>query len=82
MSGSDVIKKLQKVGSYNLQAVKEAREFCHLSNDLNVIFDKLKASYHLVIIYAMVNGITVLILQSSYRCKGVWANESIVTVSV
>ena len=48
MSGSDVIKKLQKAGSYKLQAVNEAREFCHLSNDLNLIFDKLKVSYHLI----------------------------------
>ena len=51
MSGSDVIKKLQKAGSYKLQAVNEAREFCHLSNDLSVIFDKWKVSYHLVHCY-------------------------------
>ena len=55
MSGSDVIEKLQKAGSYKLQAVNEAREFCHLTNDLNVIFDKLKVSYHLVHCYSTFN---------------------------
>ena len=59
MSGSDVIKKLQKAESYKLQAVNEAREFCHLSTDLNVIFDKLKASYHLVHFYNIFNNMDI-----------------------
>ena len=47
----DVSKKLQKAGSNKLQAFHEARKFCHLSNDLNGIFDKLEASDHLVSSY-------------------------------